>query len=117
MLSYASSGPLLVVLAISAAAFTLLIFAWRVLIITIVLASTALVVWRFDFSTHVASAQRFRDQYFQILPVNQLDLAHFSLGALSGLVIFSTLFFVRTFAKVALVAGSIAITFILMTGG
>jgi hypothetical protein len=51
------------------------------------------------------------------MSVSQLHLAHFGLGLASGIVIFSTLFFVRAFAHAALVAASLAIAFVLVTEG
>jgi hypothetical protein len=109
-------SALLAAIAILAVAVVLLILFWRAFIVAIVLALATFIIWHLDFSTYAAHARRFGDEYLPI-PVNQFHVAHFGLGLVSGLVMFSTLFFVRPFAQAVLVAGSVAIAFILITEG
>jgi hypothetical protein len=107
---------LLAALVILAVAVLLLILAWRAFLVTLALIVVSVFIWNLDLSTHTANARRLGDQYL-LFSVDQVHLAHFGLGLLSGLVVFSTLFFVRAFARVALVAGSVAIALILFTEG
>ena len=116
LMSTLNGASLVAVLAVAAVAVILLVVAWRMFVAAIVLASAAFIIWHLDLSRQIANARRFGDQYLHI-PLSEVHFAHFGLGLVSGLVLFSTLFFVRAFAHAALIAASIAIVFVLANDG
>src|SRR5262249_27077565 len=85
---------------------------FRLLRILILVGLLAVAAWKTDFSYYLGKASQYGETHIP-QTLDQVHVAHFVLGLVSGIIIFSTLLFVRPFAKLALVAATIAILSIL----
>jgi hypothetical protein len=110
MLTAVSTPVILMAIAVVAAALLLS----RGLLSVLAVGVLALGTWKLDLMQLAANARRYADNQI-VMPLDQLHATQFCVGLATGLCVSSSLLFVRPFAKMVLVATTLAILYVLGT--
>jgi hypothetical protein len=112
-LSTLTTIPAPTILAVASIVAAILLLS-RTLLSVAAMGALAVAAWKLDPLQFAAKARHYADGQ-PGMPLDQLHVAHFGLGLATGVIAFSTLFFVRSFAKAVLVAATLAILYVLAT--